>query len=341
MTPVWDDVIARSHGLSTHLLDLSQLEGLARQPDLAGLTAALRSRGMAIGVTSEMPAPEAVELGVRRWAAAAMRTLARWTGSRRDALPLVFDEEDRRSLRAILRGAMQHAPAARRLGGLIPTPSLPELALEELAAAATIPAAVSLLVAWCHPFATELADATASVQPDALAIDLALSRALARRAVEAAARSHDRGVRRFVRETIDIENGVTAVVTSAAKRDIAARELHLAGGAKVTLDIFEAAVNEATPAMAGVRIAAALAETPYAAPFRDAAGDPATMEDELFRRRLQHLVDRVRRAPLTALTPILFVYRLRAQVFDLQRIIWTVALNGPRRWLVDSWLTAA
>ena len=75
MNPRWEDVNARARGLATHLLRRDVLEALARHPDLAALGAALRTHGYPL--EEGEAAPEALELGLRRMAAARLRVLAR------------------------------------------------------------------------------------------------------------------------------------------------------------------------------------------------------------------------------------------------------------------------
>lgn len=340
MTPVWDDVNARARGLGSHLLTRAQLTALAREPDAPALAAALRRRGVLTGTTTEVPRPPDLELAIRRWAGAALRTLARWVGRRAGALPLVFDEEDRRSLRAIIRGAVQHTPADRRLAGLVPTPSLPERALVALASAPNAAAVSGLLAVWHHPFAAAIAPASLAASPDLFALESALSRAFAERATQAAARAHNRPLRDAVAEAIDLENARTAVLLATLWRDVVAADQFLPGGARVSITAFSQAIATGEASAAGSRIATAFAGTPYAKLFAQRLPDPATLDDELLRLRLRELTRQVRRVPLGPLTLLWFALRLRAQLLDLQRIVWTVALGAPRQPLIDRLTTA-
>ena len=129
MSPRWDDVNARARGLSTHLLGGGQLAELAGAPDLPALAARLRDAGLTLPETAEPTAAE-LELAVRRRAAGELTILGRWTARRPELLAVLFDEEDRRSVRALLRGAVERASAGLRIAGLVPTPALPERALE-------------------------------------------------------------------------------------------------------------------------------------------------------------------------------------------------------------------
>lgn len=272
MSPRWEDVNARARGLGTHLLDRRALEGLAAAPDLPALVEELSRAGIAIGAERGAADGAAAEAGIRAWSAGILRTLERWVGARSDALPLVFDDEDRRSLRALVRGAVARVPTGARLFGLLPTPALPATALETLAALATVEEIAALLAAWRHPFASAAA-AAVGTEPDLLAFDRALDGAARDRAERAARRSGSRALRRLVTELV--------------------------------------------------------------------AADPAVDEGAALRARLRRLTREVRLAPLDPLTTLWVVLRLRAQVIDLQRLVWAVILGAPRALLRDRWISVA
>jgi len=339
--PLWDDLNARARGLGTHLLSRLQLEGLARQPDLPSLADALRRFGITTEEEGAPVIPEHLELAIRRWAAARLRILARWAGPRASALPTVFEDEDRRGLRAILRGAVHGSPAERRLAGLVPTPALPERALQELARAPTAAAVATLLAAWRHPYAAALAPAIGTTQPDLFALELSLARLFADRTVRAARRAGDPGLLWFARETIDLENALSAVVLTVEGKDVVPKDVFLPGGDRVSIIAFEEAIALGDTGAAGARLAAALGDSSISTALRQAARDAASLEDDLLRARLHVLTRRVRQAPLGALPVLWFGLRLRAQVVDLRRIVWAVTLGAPRGAMVEGLVTAA
>lgn len=199
MTPRWEDVNARARGLGTRLLERRALEALADAPDLPTLVEGLARVGIATGPVSGTADGAAVEAGIRAWGGGILRTLERWVGARKDALPLVFDDEDRRSIRALVRGAVARVPAGERLFGLLPTPALPSTALEQLATLASVEELAALLAVWRHPFAQAVA-AAVGTEPDLLAFDRALGAVARRRAEGAARRSGSRALRRLVAE---------------------------------------------------------------------------------------------------------------------------------------------
>ena len=272
MTPRWEDVNARARGLGTHLLDRRALESLATASDLPALVEEMARSGIAIETRGGAIDGAAVEAGIRSWSAGILRTLERWVGARSDALPLVFDDEDRRSIRALVRGVVARVPADARLFGLLPTPTLPSGALEALASLATVEEIAALLSAWRHPFASAVA-AAVGAEPDLLAFDRALATAARLRAERAARRSGSGALRRLVAELF--------------------------------------------------------------------AAEPPADEAAALAARIRGLTREVRQAPLDPLTTLLVVLRLRAQVIDLQRIAWCVALGAPRTILHDRWISVA
>lgn len=335
----WEDVDARARGLATHLLSSAELQLLARAPDIPALEAELRRLGFPLAgeITLE---PAELELGVRRWAGAALATLARWAGPRVMALAIVYEEEDRKSLRAILRGVLGGAPPDARLSGLIPTPTLPERALEELARQVSIPAVVTLLQVWANPYGAALSAVTRAAEPDPFAIDLGLDRTFAVRAL-AAARRGGPDLVAFVRESLDLANAVTAILLAGAGKDVVPKDAFLPGGVRVSIVTFEEAAAAGGPGLAGIRLARALAPSPFTRAFHDLAADPSRLEDELLRVRVQALRRRVRLSPLGPAPVLWFALRLRACVVDLQRIIWGAALATPGADLVASLVTAS
>jgi vacuolar-type H+-ATPase subunit C/Vma6 len=327
----WEDVATRARGLTPHLLAAPELDALAHAPDRAALADALRSHGFLLGEEAAVT-PDVLELAVRRNAAAQLATLARWAGRRSASLTVVYEDEDRRSLRSLLRGAVQRAPVDERLGGLMPTPTLPERALAELAQLPTPREIAVVLTAWGNPYGPALADAAAATHPDLLALELQLSRTFAARALRGARAAGNRVLIDFVRETIDIENACTALVLVDAEPEAPATPAFVEGGRRLSLAAFLDAVRTHDPAEASRRIAAAFGPPPglLSTAFDRYARDPALLEELLLSRRIATLRQRARRDPAGMATILQYVLELRAQVLTLRRIIWGVALDAPR-----------
>jgi vacuolar-type H+-ATPase subunit C/Vma6 len=324
MTRRWEDLNARAHGLRTHLLARRDLEALARCADPHALADGLRSHGFVVaedGVT-----PESLELAVRRHAAQALAILGRWCGPRADAAAILFEDEDRRSLRTLLRGAAEHADPERRSAGAIPTPNLPERALQELARQPTPRTIAALLVAWRHPFGTALLTAASQAEPDLLRLELALNAVFARRAVQAAGTGP---LAPFVRETIDLENAFAALVLAQRDHDLKPKDAFIPGGRHLGMTAFEEAAASGSGERAAARLARAFKASPLAAVFRGAGSDSTTMEERALRLRIAEQRHAARLDPLGPAAMLGFVLALRAQTMDLQRVIWGLALGAP------------
>jgi vacuolar-type H+-ATPase subunit C/Vma6 len=339
MSPRWDDVNARARGLSTHLLDRAQLATLSAVPDLPTLAARLRDVGLSVPETAEPTAGE-LELAVRRRAARELAILGHWTARRPELVAVLFDEEDRRSVRALVRGAVERAPAELRIAGLVPTPALPERALAELARAPTPAAVAAVLVAWQHPFGPPLAARARSPQPDLYALELSLGRAAAAR-LTTVARRVGGFLAAFIHETIDLENALGAVALVSVPTEVAARDAFLAGGRTLPLDAFERAVATRDPAAAADRLAKVFGGGPVGAALRQHRHDLAALEDAVLRMRIATLEQLARREPLGPAPLLAFALALRAQTVDLHRVIWGVALGAPAALVTRELVTAA
>ena len=326
--PAWDDLNARSRGLAAHLLTPSQLDALSRTADLQALAQDLRRLGFTIEEDADQATPAALELAVRRWAADFTAVLARWAGPRAEPLAVLFEEEDRRSLRAILRGAVQGVAAEQRLAGLIPTPALPERALAELARQPTPATVATLLVAWRNPYGSPILATAAAAHPDLAQLERILARSFAARILRTTRRAG--GVlRAFSAETIDLENVAAALVLCTETKDLLPKQAFLPGGARVTIQDFEEAVACGEPGAAAQRLAQAFGRTRYSDVLRRHASSPTVLEEALLAARIARLRRLQRLSPLGVVPVLLSFLRLRAQVLDLQRIIWGVALGAP------------
>jgi len=330
--PTWEDLNARARGLGTHLLTRSQLDTLARAPDVATLGAELRRLGYP--VAEEDVSPVALDLALRRTAAARLRILGWWCGPRAAVLAVLFEDEDRRSLRAVLRGAVQGIVPEARLAGLVPTPALPERALQELALQDNPGAVAALLVAWRNPYGSVLLPDAAAAQPDLFRLELLLNRAYAARALRAS-RKVGGLLTAYVRDVIDLENAYTALVLAAEGKDITPKDAFLAGGARVTIAAFVLAAAARGPGLAGRELTAAFGRTPLARAFERYGDDAVTLEATVLRIRIGELVRATRTDPLGPALVLAYTLRLRAEALDLRRIIWGVALGAPRGALVQ------
>jgi vacuolar-type H+-ATPase subunit C/Vma6 len=323
----WGDVIVRARGLSSHILSPARCFALCDSRSIGDLSLQLVNLGLVSAPSADSPADEhSLELALRRRAGARLQLLATWAGARRDLLAPIFDDEDRRAIRALVRGAIARVAPQLRTTGLVPTPSLPIRALDELAQAGDVATVASLLLAWHHPFGAVVEAEARRQQPDTLEFEMALVREFAVRA-RTAADAGDAALRLFVERTIDLENLQSALALSSQASDVPAGRLFVDGGTIVTVGDLAGARGAGGEIDLAARLARRVRGTPLAAMLNhgtrsaeDAALD--ALADE-FRRR-------ARDAPLSLAPVILFALRQRAELHMLLRILWGVSLGVPR-----------
>jgi len=295
----WGDVIVRARGLSAHILSPARLAPLCRARDIDDLARQLNAFGVVIRDAGDAALDEhALELALRRRAGERFALLAKWAGSRMTELTPIFDDEDRRAIRTIVRGAIAHIDPHARTASLIPTPALPMRALDALAQAGDIATVASLLLAWGHPFGRVVEAEARRAQPDVLAFEVALVREFASRA-RAAAESGDAALRHFVTLTIDIANMRSALALAKWPSDIDPETLFVPGGETVTLSDMR---NPDTAAKEPTRDA-------LIADFRRLARDE----------------------PLGLAPVVLFALKQRAELEALIGIVWGVSLGLPEQ----------
>lgn len=321
------DINARARGLRTHLLSSGELERLARAPSLSALQRELSSLGF---VRSDAPATAAnLETAIRRQGAAHMRILDRWcSDGRRDVLSVVFDDEDRRSIQAILRGAEQGAGTQARMAGLVPTVSLSERALRTLATQPTPADVVRMLVLWSHPFGRPLVEAASGAHPSLFEIEIALQRAFARRA-RARAREGGPQLVEYVEQVIDLMNAWSALLHFTESDTEIVERAFVEGGRWLHRDAFAKLMGLETREQVEKRLARELRSSVLGGVFARSAGDLPALEGAVLRAQIAWQKRSVRLDPSGAAPVIGFAIELRAEMLNLQRIIWGVALHAP------------
>lgn len=302
----WSGLNARARGLASHLLGRQALDGLIGSTSLSALARVLIDRG----AIEELDAANAASLerALRRAAHHAWSKLTPWAPS--VVFDVFFADRDRRTIRALLRGALQEASQQTRLAAAFPTPRLPERALEVLAGRSSPQQVVEELLLLSHPDAAALMLSARSKRPDLFELEAALSRSSLERARSAA--RCDRVLRRFVAERIDQTNQQNAVLLAGTK-DVAPEAIFIDGGLALKLETF-------------LEIASLDRE---AALSRFDERDLPRME----RRALSASIERTHKAlrldPIGAAQTLFFLLRLEAQTIDLSRIVWGVALGVP------------
>ncbi len=321
MRIVWDDLNARARGLDARRLAPAVLEAMEHAPDLEVLRTALVRHGWTAGEAHASASD--LEGVLRRGAAERLRLLSRWAGRRVEALAVLYGDEDRRSLRALLRGAVAGVPAAARLAGLIPTPSLPGPWLEILAKLSTPAEMASQLVERGHPWGAALRAEASTAHPSLCALEHAINVEFARRALSAARRGGAE-LRDYVRLVIDLDNAWSALLLAEQGGDLDPARFWVAGGMRLGRTAFEAAAAAGVSA-ARARLAALFEGTRL--------GEAWRTEGDVERAVLEGLIAEVLRAarlnPLSAAVVVLFALRLRIECIRLWGAAWSIGLQVP------------
>jgi vacuolar-type H+-ATPase subunit C/Vma6 len=295
----------------------------------------LRDGPWDVGLRGAFASPAVLDLSIRRAAAARFATLAHWAGPRVRRLAILFEDEDRRSMRALLRGAAGGVRPEARLAGLIPTTELPERALEELARQSTVARVATLLVAWGNPYGSAVFEQAMESEPDLFGIELTLARTFARRARRSA---RGRELHTFVGDAIDVENCGSAVALAGHRIGAPIASAFLEGGRRIGRGAFLHAAQARDADIALGRLARSQeARSPFGTAL--ATATPATLEKSLLRWRvmMQRRLSRLR--PLGPALLLAWALRLRAEVMDLRTITWGIALRAPRPLLLDELVT--
>jgi vacuolar-type H+-ATPase subunit C/Vma6 len=321
-------LIARASGLGSRLLSREAIESLADANDVAAFGHSLERLG---GIRDPIGWPLdvfAVERAIERTAYHYIETLRRWEEAPPGVLDVFTANQDRRSVRALLRGAAQGASSDARIAGLLPTPLLPRLALHELARQPSPAHVVSQLVMLAYPDAAQLLPLVRSTRPDLLAIDRVLLAGFAQRATRAAARG-DRLLREFVAESIDVGNAQNALVTAGEFRDMDATDDFVGGGRWLSRSAFRSAATSSSPQQALSRLTAALARSPIASSLPIVAPDTGHLDRMFLSNTLARLTRLARVDPLSSATVLRVLLLIDAQSRDLRALAWGVTLGTP------------
>lgn len=324
----WDEVNARARGLATHLLDRATLAELATAPDWSTFLARVTSLGYAIDDRT-MADPAAFDRAVSFVASQRLSLLGRWLFRRQSVLAVVLEDEERRTVRALLRGAAQGASPAARLRLVMPTPQLPDYRLERLAHANSVPELVGDLMRVGHPAGRALHDVLRHAKaPNLLALEWALARLFSERATRAA-RPGGTVVRGFAAELVDQENVWTLLLAAAPEGDAPVDQGFLSGGSRLTPHEFarlrtrrdsQRLVQELRVVLRGTALGVALAVDPVdlpSLPLRATAARIARL------RRLS------RADPLGPAVVLGILERIRAEARALRSIAWGIGLGAP------------
>jgi len=325
----WTGLVTRTRGLARHLLSEHELRAVDGCVTLRDLASRLVENGYLAAERAEsIDTPAEIELACRRIAAARIAILERWTFDDGDVLSPFTLAEDVRSIRTLIRGAVAGAGADARLRGLIPTATLPVRALAQLAGIDDPLAIGAVLTVWRHPLAHAVV-ADHAHEPDLLRLDCRLLDAWARVAMRVARRHGLASIRRYVVETIDVANAVTARLLAEQRSDLETSALFVRGGARIVeADLTSAAATHAVGPIA-VRVRARGPDPVLETALSEAGSH---VESALLAARIAAARRASRRDPLDLAVVALFFLRLRAEQARIVRAAWACAMGVAQAW---------
>jgi vacuolar-type H+-ATPase subunit C/Vma6 len=333
-------LVARAKGLASRLIPRQTLDTLAAVEKLDVFVQNLSRLGSAIDPIGEPADLFAVERAIGRTASRHLWTLYRWQERTPGVLDVFAAHQDRRSLRALLRGAAAGAPPEARVRGLLPTPLLPQRALTELAHQPSPSAVVQQLFLLAHPDGSRLLPLVQASQIDLLAIDVALLAGFADRAGGVAVRG-DEALREFVRLLIDAGNAENAVLLASEPSEIDPSTLFVRDGQWLLLETFVGVTRAASFQQAVTTLAAAIARSPLALSPSPIAADLAHV-DRMFVVAILEWLARASRVNPLSTAPLLRVLTLiEAQSRDLRALAWGAALGAPPSLRMQQLITPA
>jgi vacuolar-type H+-ATPase subunit C/Vma6 len=322
----WEDVITRVRGLSSRLLGRPALVRLARSPDLRALVSGWAGTPYAAVPDDAVDDAARLERTTRRVAAQHLEVITDWCGPRVTLLAPLFEDEDRRNLRAVTRAVAAGTPVEQRTAGLLATPALPLALLDELARQARLRDVAALLSLSGNAYGRVMMPEASRAHPDLFLLQLAVDQEYFRRAKDMGDRAGDE-MRWYIRLQIDAENVMSAFATAARAVERQSHDLFVEGGSISRSDYERLCTSE--PAEARVHIQRIVAATPLA-PLA-ALERKHDIESDLLAATITALKRTIRVAPLSLGVVLDYVLRLRAEVHDLARIVWGVSLDVPRR----------
>jgi|KBSMisStandDraft_5_1062788.scaffolds.fasta_scaffold175105_3 vacuolar-type H+-ATPase subunit C/Vma6 len=328
MTATEIGVVARAKGLAGRLVPRQTLETLATVEKFEAFVQSLSRLGSAIDPIGEPADVFAVERAIARTASRHLWTLYRWQERTPGVVDVFAAHQDRRSLRALLRGAAGGASPEARARGLLPTALLPQGALTDLAHQPSPSAVVQRLFLLAHPDASRLLPLVETSPIDLLAVDEALLAGFANRACRIAVRA-DEALREFVRMLIDAGNAQNALLVAGEPVDVDRSTLFVHGGRWFPVDAFLAVTRAASFQQAVTVLTAAIAHSPLALSVPLVATDVADVDRTFVVTILQWLARASRLDPLSTAPLLRVLLLVEAQSRDLRTLAWGVALGTP------------
>lgn len=328
--PPLGDVGVRARGLADHLLDRATLRQLARSAGSGALASALQNVGYWPAPTRGGPDASVgrlVERAIDHEILKRMAVLVRWLAERAVLFAPVLELEVRDALRirirALAAGQAGHRtaasetrsgwPALRRLYG----------AIDGAGALGELPRALDRVHS---PYAAPLARAVRAHDGDPTAVESALDRCWASRAV-AASRQGDDALRGWVEDEIDLHNAWDALVGGT--------DAFLDGGRRLPRARYESVAGGRDEPARRRALAESFRKGGLAGVFDDPVVGLEKLEARARAARIASARRQVRRDPLGAAPVLEVVQRLWAERADLRCIGFGVAAGLSPETIVD------
>lgn len=311
-------LVARARGLSGRLIADDALVAIERADDDRALRAAL-ARAQILDA-----AAPAVEGTLQARLAEELAILVRWAGGDAAAVAVIELDEDRRSLRNLVRRLAAGVAVDARADGCVPTSSLPSKVLADLAASTSVLELGLRLASLAHPLARAF-PAEVAGPIDLLELEVALDRAFAELAAGRSSRAaHDLALATYLAQRSDVANAGAALLLAARGEGLEREHLFVPGGARVQRDAFLAAAA-ATPDVSRARLVDAFTGTPIATAIE--SGSPGALEDAALAWEISTQRQLRREHPHGLATVLYLVLRRRDEARRLRRAAWRIALG--------------
>lgn len=325
----WADASARARGLAGHLLDVPAWRRVYGAPDLPGLCRELQRSGYPVepGVDARTAERTVEQVRFQR-----QELLVRWLGPRSRKLRIVLEADDRRAIRALLRGAATDLGPEDRLATVPPTCGVSEDMLREATASSSPEGCVEVLAELGQSLVLRTVEEHRTLtekSPDLtplLAWELALGHAWAARAIDGIGR-RDSHLREHVGLFVDLENAWGAL-EPAADDAPPPEAVFVKGGATLSFEVFSDARGtggrDEARTLLGRVLPGAVGEL-----FADPTVPSTLLERGALELAVRHEERALRREPLGPAPLLAFLLRLRLESRDLCGLLWARALGAP------------
>jgi vacuolar-type H+-ATPase subunit C/Vma6 len=327
---IWSDLDARARGLATRLIGAGKLRQWVSASDLAPLTMViLGAPPEDVSPTPGVPSWSVLDRGMADLVSSRLSLLRQWAGARSRMLDALFEEDERRTIRALGRGAVIGVPSSARLDGLVPSVRLHSAALQRLAEASSVVRLADGLVEYEHPYGPPLLTEARRTGAHLLTLEHCLDRVYTER-VSTSARRGDRAMIDYARFVVDAQNcwwAVSLAGVPSQERPTPA-QWFLPGGRRLTRSAYERALGTSSRAAAGAVLARLFPRSRLGSAL--ATGEPADiLEDAAVATALAFARSTARSDPLGSGPIISYVLRQRAELRDVRRLLWARALATP------------